>query len=383
MTTTPNMGLTKPTLGGSSGEWDDDLNESLDAIDAHDHTAGNGKRVPVDGFSFDEDLPAQGHGITGLGRIAFSQIAAPSDAISLFVNTADNELYWRTFSGTNVKLTSGSTLNTSLVGGIVGDYSTVGAEIAYDDANDRYTFKQQGAPKTWARLASGSVRIYETGTTESVFVGLNTPGALAASYDITWPLAVPASTSLMLMDASGNVTVTNTHTNAVTFSTLAGNPSFSAGLTVPTGQVITLAGTARVARGARTLTYPVLFNTVDQDAGTISDGNPGASWAVSSAGNIPLPALDAEGASQTVSEFKIYNALSGAGTVTVEAFYVSDSAGGFVSAAASQAIAVANPIVYTAAVAALATGRVLWLRITTPGTISGRVWAVAVTSAVP
>ena len=89
----------------------------------------------------------------------------------------------RTNGGTNIKVTSGSTLNLSLVGGIVGDYASVGAEVAYDDANDRYTFKQQlggGGVKQWARLAAGDVDLYEvlataSGTTISNRVRLKSP----------------------------------------------------------------------------------------------------------------------------------------------------------------------------------------------------------------
>jgi hypothetical protein len=145
----------------------------------------------------------------------------------------DHELYWLTAGGVAVKLTNGASLNLSLIGGIAGDYAAVGAEVAYDDANDRYTFKQQGAPKTWARMASGDVRIYETGTNENVYVGLKAPAALAASYDVTWPVALPARTSVLTVTPAGIVAfdestrsmqvpgilandITNTHTRIAT-----------------------------------------------------------------------------------------------------------------------------------------------------------------------
>lgn len=206
MPTLPNMGLITPTLGGDSGQWDDKINACFALVDAHDHTSGKGLAVPVAGLDIDADLPLAGFGLTNLGKISFTTIAAPSSGSkNLFVNSADNELYWRTNSGTNVKLTSGTSINTTLVGGIVGDYSSVGAEVAYDDANDRYTFKQQGT-KPWARIASGPVRIFEFNTTESVYVELAAPSALAASYSITLPLAAPSRTSPVTMTSAGILT---------------------------------------------------------------------------------------------------------------------------------------------------------------------------------
>ena len=132
----------------------------------------------------------------------------------------------------NVKLTANGGVN----GGIVGDYSTVGAALAFDDANDRYTFKQQ-APGNWARIACGEVRIFETGTTESVFVGLAAPASLSTSFTLTLPTAAPVATSLVLMNSSGVLSATNTVPNLV---------SFSGGMA--------LTGTAEEHHGARTMT---------------------------------------------------------------------------------------------------------------------------------
>lgn len=234
--TLPNMSIVLPSLGGDSGIWDDEINAALTLVDAHDHTSGKGPRVPTAGINIDADLAYGGFAATGLGKLLFNAVAAlSSGSKALFVNSADNELYWRTNGGTNVKLTNGASINTTLVGGIVGDYSSVGAEVAYDDANDRYTFKQQGT-KPWARLASGPVRIFEFNTTESVSVELAAPAALAASYSITLPLAAPASTSVVTMDSSGVL--------AMTRSPTLDNP------VVATGGSLTLSGTATLSVNA-------------------------------------------------------------------------------------------------------------------------------------
>lgn len=208
------MGMIVPTLSGDAGVWDDELNAALGLVDTHDHTPGKGVKVPVSGLNINADFPLGGNGLTTVGRVAFSQVAALSTgSVTLFVNTTDHELYWRNAGGTNVKLTAGGSINTTLVGGIVGDYAAVGAEVAYDDANKRYTFKQQGS-KPWARMASGDVRLYEFNTTEAVYTALKVASALAASYDITLPVAAPASQVMVQMDASGVLTVSNTLASA-------------------------------------------------------------------------------------------------------------------------------------------------------------------------
>ncbi len=215
MPTLPNLGLATPTLGGDSGEWDDKINACFSLLDAHDHTAGKGVLVPVAGLNINADFVMGGWGLTGVGRVDFNAVAAlAAGANVLFTSSADGELYWRTTGGTNVKLTNGASINTTLVGGIVGDYSTVGAEVSYSDADQIYTFKDEN--DKWARIAAGTVRIFEHDTTESVYVEFAAPAALAVSYTVTWPTAVPGAAALMQISAAGVVSFSNTTTETLT-----------------------------------------------------------------------------------------------------------------------------------------------------------------------
>lgn len=217
--TLPNISIILPSLGGDEGIWDSEINAALTLIDAHDHTTGKGIKITPSAMNINADLAFGDYFISALGKVSFTAIAAPSTGSkSLFVSSADNELYWRTNAGTNVKLTSGTTLNTSLVGGIVGDYASVGAEVAYDDANDRYTFKQQST-KPWARIACGPVRIFEFNTTETVYVELISPSTLASSYTITLPDAAPASAALLQMTSAGVIATSGTIATALVSST--------------------------------------------------------------------------------------------------------------------------------------------------------------------
>jgi hypothetical protein len=125
----------------------------------------------------------------------------------------------------NVKITNGAGLNLSATGGIVGDYAAKAAEVAYDDANDRYTFKQENSAgvRQWARLDAADVDIYEykaAGDTTNITkrVRLKSPAALANSYDVTMPAALPGSQLVLQLDASGNVVASNTFPGGAVFS---------------------------------------------------------------------------------------------------------------------------------------------------------------------
>ncbi len=258
MTTLPNTGIVLPTRGSpGSGLWADAVDAALALLDAHDHTSGKGARVPTAGISINADLTFGGlYAPTNLQRLSFASVAAlASNSKSLFVSDGSgglvaSELYWRSIGGVNVRLTSGSALNVAaFTGGIGGDYASAGAALAFDDSNKRYTFKDGAA--NWARLASGDMRLFETGTAESVFVGLAAPAALAGSYTITMPLAAPGSTALVQMDSVGVLTASNV--------TIGGTPNFTgavtmaAGLTLGSNQNVTLSGTGDLKHGSRTL----------------------------------------------------------------------------------------------------------------------------------
>lgn len=271
MPTLPNMGIITPTLGGDKGVWDDKINAAMGLIDAHDHTAGKGLPITTAALDIDADLDVGGHALTSLGKITFSAIATlAAGLLDIYVDVNDNELYWRNASGANVKLTSGNSINTSLVGGIVGDYSTVGAEVAFDDANHRYTFKQQGSPHTWAITASGEVRIYETSTSENVYVGQKAPTALAATYTLTWPLALPAVGQPVVCAADGTLT-------------------FGQAITLNVDQGVTISGTARYGEGSKPTIVPLLKTSCYAKLGAASDAGPGITLSNNSEIYIPLP----------------------------------------------------------------------------------------------
>lgn len=276
MSTTPNMGLVQPTVGGSLDAWGTLLNAITDLIDSHDHTTGKGVKVPAAALQVDADIPwsfgGTARAITGAKGFGMgAQAAASLTAYSnlLFVNSSDNNLYFRNSSGTNVQVTSGSTLNVSIVGGIGGDYAAVSALLDYDDASDTYRLRQQvgAAVRQYGRAAVADLDLYEYKASGSTpvptnRVRLSSPAALAASYALTFGAALPGSTSIAQVSSAGAITYSNTVANALTLSSslsvgttlgVTGLITASAGLTASANQHVIVSGSGRFKHGD--LTY--------------------------------------------------------------------------------------------------------------------------------
>lgn len=241
MTTLPNMQLELPERGApGSGEWADTLDANYGLIDEHNHADGKGLQIPSGGININADLSFNSlWAPTSLHRVSFASIAAlSSNNKSLFVSSADNELYWRSNAGNNVKLTSGAALNVAaFAGGIGGDYVASAAALNFDASGVRYTLRGAGGT-TWARMASGEVRILETSTSETVYVGLAAPSALGSSYTMTLPTALPSSGACpMMLTSAGVIGTSSTWVHSAVGAALQG------GAAVSNGQYITL-GTA-------------------------------------------------------------------------------------------------------------------------------------------
>lgn len=266
-TTTANMGLSKPTLAGDSSTWDDQINASLDLIDTHNHTTGAGVQIPAGGLNLTTDLTLNGTcALTNAKALAFTTQASYTVSKSLWVKTSDGELYWRNASGTDVKMTSGGTLNIAIVGGIVGDYAASAAAVYYDDSAQAYRFLEAApSPNSWSRVQCGDLDLYEHAIGIANRVRLSSPTGLAASYALTLPAALPGSTSILQVSSAGAITASNTVGNAVTFSALtthnngitvatgAANLTSASGIGLPTRKLVLSAGLGYVYSGAATL----------------------------------------------------------------------------------------------------------------------------------
>jgi hypothetical protein len=319
MTTLPNMGLVLPTPGGSSGTWDDLLNAIFGLLDAHSHATGSGVLIRPAAIGINGDLTFAGFSPTNLRSLVFAEGQAVTGVRRIYVG-ADGELYWNSNVGTAVKLTDGTTLNMSFVGGIGGDYAAVSAALDYDDSNLRYTLKQGGGT-LWARLASGEVRVYETSSTDTVYCGIAAPAALASSYTRTLALALPGSTQLAQMSAAGVETFSNTVANLITASggvstpTISGTPNFTTAVTMAstlqvTGEITAVANYKHSYQ--RTLTIPASAAVSGGPLLTAS----GIEWTVGTTTARVMFPIPCHGGDRIISWRLRIDKSSAAGTVT-------------------------------------------------------------------
>lgn len=201
---TANMGLTLPTVGGSTGTWGTTTNDNEEIIDAHTHEPGKGLPVPTAGLEIDADLTFAGSAAINLKGAGFTaQGSAPSILRCCWVDTS-GDLYYRNAAGTSVQITSGGQLDVSSVGGITGDYASVGASFYYDDANKTYrALRTSPLPNFWASVSMGDLDLYEKASGISNRIRIKSPAALAASYDWTLPTAVPGAAAILVSSTAG------------------------------------------------------------------------------------------------------------------------------------------------------------------------------------
>lgn len=200
------MGLVLPVDGGSNNVWDTILDTLFGVVDSHGHVPGQGVPIVSAALNINADVSWAGFAISHLLALYFTeQAAAPTTNDAIFVLSSDHNLYFRNSTGTNVQITAGNTLNISIVGGIGGDYSSVGALLSYDDATRRYLLQQEGSPRPWAGIATADIDLYQKAASIVNKVTLQSPNALAASYTMVMPTGLPAAKSLMYIDNTGQI----------------------------------------------------------------------------------------------------------------------------------------------------------------------------------
>ncbi len=203
--TTPLMNLVLPTVGSEPGpDWASDLNSAFEAVDAHDHTSGNGALIPSAGININSDLGFNGYNATLLRSARLSsQAASLSEATDKnCLSVVLGDLYYNNGSGTAIQLTSGSGLNAASIGGIGGDYATSTASVSYSDTTKVFSFTQSSG--VTAKMSFGDIALYENAASANP-ITIKSPSSLASSYTLTLPPFLPGTGSGFLRVTSSGV----------------------------------------------------------------------------------------------------------------------------------------------------------------------------------
>jgi len=296
------MNLVFPTPGASTDVWGVTLNTMLGLVEQHDHTSGKGSLIRSSALGINADVSWASYALTAAKTVTFVPVTAASMtsyANAFYVNVADNNLWWRNSSGTPVQITAAGQLNLAAVGGIGGDYAAVSALFSYDDATRRYLAQQEGLPRPWAGFATGDIDLYQKAASITNKVTLKSPAALAASYSMTLPAAVPAQAAPLTMSTTGAV---------LTDGVLGAN------------QNMTFQGTGHALRGNRSFTIPIRYtgsyNVSGGLASVASIGYAGAQCPASSENGFFLAPAIVDEQLMTITSAVVYARVSGGGAVT-------------------------------------------------------------------
>lgn len=181
----------------------------------------------------------------------YEQTDTSSEPVGSILNYQGN-LWYVSASGA-AQITSGSSLNAAGIGGINGDYGGANpASVYFSDADQTYSFYDDGGTLAWARIAARSIDIYGT-LTETERVRITWGGG--SNWTLTLPTAPPAASGTILqMDTSGNVTAANTGLDSIALGT---------------NEDVTVSGTGRYKHGSRVLSVPFLYsNSIGAVIGT-------------------------------------------------------------------------------------------------------------------
>lgn len=186
------MGLLISTVGSDSGLlWETNLNASLSSIDTHDHSSGKGVQISPAGLNISSDLSLQSNSATNVKSVVFSDQISLSTVNSLY--TKSGEL-WYNDPTSPVQITSGGSVNATSSG-----ISSGGATASFVSS----VLVVNQAASTPANVQCGSLLIGNN-VASSNFVTLQPTNSLASNYSLTLP-AIPASTSFLTVDTSGNM----------------------------------------------------------------------------------------------------------------------------------------------------------------------------------
>lgn len=202
---TPNMNLNLPVVSTTPGPaWASNINSAFDLVDSHNHTSGFGVAIPSSGLNINADLPFNANNATILRSVRFNIQNAPlgagNDLACLY--SVNGDLYYNSGAGAQIQLTIGGALNATSIGGIGGDYQTSSAAVFYTSLTDTFTFWQSSGVN--AAIDVGQIKIRYPGT-GAYYVGLNASVGVAADFNMTLPLALPASQKFMTLDAAGQI----------------------------------------------------------------------------------------------------------------------------------------------------------------------------------
>lgn len=265
---TPNMQLPNPVPGMDPGpDYADNLESSLDIIDQHNHSAGQGVLIQPNGINISSDLPFNSNNAVTLRSVRFLSQLSPipntaPDVGILYVS--GNELWYNDYTGGNqVQITTNGLINATSSG-----ISSGTATAAFSGG----VLVVKSSSTSFANVDLQSVVLANAGNITNQLTLL--APTLSSSYDLTLPL-VPLANSFLQIDTSGNISAGPAIVAGITGSniapaTIAGSNIAAATITGSNVAATTIAG-SNMVNG--TITGTQVSNDIDLPGKAVQAGN--------------------------------------------------------------------------------------------------------------
>jgi len=207
--------LEKPAVGIDAGPgWATAINNSIDAVDGHDHSSNKGIRITPAAVNINADLDYNSNSATELKNVVFnSTVAASSTNYSLYQSSGN--LFFRDGSGTAIQMTITGTVNSGA--GSIAGMSGTDAGASYTDGSKTFNFFTDSANVDYGKMAHADLLLYKfsddnSADTDYVIIAANA-GVSGASGTIYVP------------SENGTFLTTNTSyaTSAINVATSASN----------------------------------------------------------------------------------------------------------------------------------------------------------------
>jgi hypothetical protein len=280
---TPNMSLTEPIVGGTTGgtsviDYGPLVNQNFVILDGHNHAPGSGVQIPPAGLNINTNLPFQGNSITELNSLVFNgAVTGMGQLLSLYTNGTD--LFYEDIHGNSIQLTKAGGPNAG-TGNIQGLPSTPigGAGISWVNGTSTFQFLVD-AGTVGANIDVGSATLRYPGSyptpSGSNWITLEVPSSISSGYSITLPVAPPSSISLVQMSSTGVLSASNTVSGNVTITgtaTVDSNLIVDGNATID-GEIILGPSAASIIGGADGVQVGALQLGVSPEAVITSDAS--------------------------------------------------------------------------------------------------------------
>ena len=211
----PNMNLPIPVPTESTGpEYAENISDSLEKIDVHNHTPGQGVPIPVSALNINQNLPMSSYSITGIKSLALeNQAIAPTQSGSVYMS--GNNLYWKDGTGLyTVQITNGNA-----VAGAPGNITSLVAPANCTYLTGTSTFRFQSNVNVAASLDARNVTLRNS-TVSSFAYEMQAP-TLSTNRSVVLP-DLPAATKILSMTSAG-VIASNIDADNSTLEIVANN----------------------------------------------------------------------------------------------------------------------------------------------------------------